>query len=135
MSILSECFLLDRGTGLAMKYEWQSNTDMFAHSRTHAHTNPCVHIHARTDRYAWPFIHAVDWKKLEIPEYPFIVAVPMDLTKVEARLFDGFYPNASAFARDVCLTFENAKTFNAPEDKVSASAHASVSYLLLGTHQ
>ena len=86
---------------------------------THTHT----HTHTHTDRHAWPFIHAVDWKELKIPEYPFVVSIPMDLSKVESRLFDGFYPNAHTFARDVRLTFQNALTFNAPEDEVGARVH------------
>ena len=88
-------------------------------TRVHTHT----HTHTHTDRHAWPFIHAVDWKELKIPEYPFVVSIPMDLSKVESRLFDGFYPNAHTFARDVRLTFQNALTFNAPEDEVGARVH------------
>ena len=60
----------------------------------------------------------MDWRELAIPEYPFIVTTPMDLNKVESRLVDGFYQSAAAFARDVRLTFENALTFNAPDDEV-----------------
>jgi len=61
---------------------------------------------------AFPFVEAVDWKKLKIPDYPQIIKKPMDLGKVEKRLAAGHYSSMEDFASDVRLTFTNAKLYN-----------------------
>lgn len=61
---------------------------------------------------AFPFNEAVDWKKLKIPDYPQIIKRPMDLGTVEKRLNANHYHGIDDFAREVRLTFTNAKTYN-----------------------
>merc|ERR1711907_279533 len=61
---------------------------------------------------AFPFLEAVDWKKLKIPDYPHIIKKPMDLGKVEKRLAQNHYASVEEFASDVRLVFTNAKTYN-----------------------
>jgi len=61
---------------------------------------------------AFPFNEAVDWKKLNIPDYPKIIKKPMDLGKIEKRLAQGHYNAVDEFASDVRLVFTNAKTYN-----------------------
>merc|ERR1719331_352257 len=61
---------------------------------------------------AFPFNEQVDWKKLNIPDYPKIIKKPMDLGKVDKRLGQGNYNSPEEFASDVRLVFTNAKTYN-----------------------
>ena len=60
-----------------------------------------------------PFREPVDWKELELFDYPVIVQHPMDLGSVKRRLeSSNYYPNAATAARDIRLIFENCKTYN-----------------------
>jgi len=61
---------------------------------------------------AFPFNEAVDWKKLNIPDYPKIIKKPMDLAKVDKMLSQGHYKELDDFAKDVRLVFTNARTYN-----------------------
>jgi len=61
---------------------------------------------------AFPFNEPVDWKQLNIPDYPKIIKVPMDLGKIEKRLSQGHYTTLDNFVADVKLVFTNAKTYN-----------------------
>ena len=40
----------------------------------------------RQNKYAWPFYKPVDWKALNLPDYPQIVKNPMDLSTIEKKL-------------------------------------------------
>ena len=71
---------------------------------------------------SWPFLEKVDWIKLNMPEYCFVVNQPMDLHTVDTRLCDGMYKDADGFSRDVRLVFENALAFNDPQDAVHGLA-------------
>ena len=71
---------------------------------------------------SWPFLEKVDWIKLNMPEYCFVVNQPMDLHTVDTRLCDGMYKDADGFSRDVRLVFENALAFNDPQDVVHGLA-------------
>ena len=59
-----------------------------------------------------PFNEPVDWKGLNLPDYPLIVTKPMDLGTVRDKLGNGKYANAEKFATDVRLVFANAMKFN-----------------------
>eukprot|EP01083_Nonionella_stella_P091292 255219_1 len=61
---------------------------------------------------AEPFVVPVDWKNLNLPDYPQIIKHPMDLGTIESNLSRGVYKNAFEFAKDVRLVWSNAKTYN-----------------------
>eukprot|EP00658_Telonema_sp_P-2_P084136 TRINITY_DN925_c0_g1_i1.p1 TRINITY_DN925_c0_g1~~TRINITY_DN925_c0_g1_i1.p1 ORF type:complete len:337 (-),score=97.01 TRINITY_DN925_c0_g1_i1:210-1220(-) len=60
----------------------------------------------------YPFLQAVDWKKLKIPDYPQIIQHPMDLSKIEKRMKEMQYNNADEFIDDMNLIWKNACTYN-----------------------
>jgi len=60
-----------------------------------------------------PFREPVDWKNLELFDYPKIVKKPMDLGTVKRKLERGQYPNANECASDIRLIWTNCKTYNA----------------------
>ncbi|KAI8069552.1 hypothetical protein BC940DRAFT_332086 [Gongronella butleri] len=70
-------------------------------------------------RDATPFIHPVDYVKLNIPDYPKIIQNPIDLTTIEQRLHANAYHQVSDFVADIRLLFNNCYKFNGPEAMVS----------------
>jgi hypothetical protein len=60
------------------------------------------------------FRHPVDWKGLNLPNYPQIIKKPMDLQTIETKLNRKQYANAFEFAEDMRLVWSNAKTYNQP---------------------
>ena len=61
---------------------------------------------------AGPFLMPVDWKALQLPQYPKMIKHPMDLGTVETKLVGGSYKTARDWADDVRLVWSNACTFN-----------------------
>eukprot|EP00466_Bigelowiella_natans_P014331 jgi/Bigna1/46205/estExt_Genewise1.C_30053 len=61
---------------------------------------------------AEPFRVPVDWKRLQIPDYPNIIKKPMDLGTITSKLERNLYMSADDFAEDVRLVWDNAKTYN-----------------------
>jgi len=61
-----------------------------------------------------PFNEPVDWKGLNLPDYPLIIRNQMDLGTVHKRLEVGKYATADKFAEDIRLVFKNAMTYNTP---------------------
>lgn len=69
-------------------------------------------------KFANIFAAPVDWKALNIPDYPNIIKNPMDLGTVMAKLDEGKYDSVDSFVEDVQLIWNNAKTFNPPKTDV-----------------
>ena len=61
-----------------------------------------------------PFNEPVDWKGLNLPDYPLIIRQQMDLGTVQEKLEAGKYSVADKFAEDIRLVFKNAMTYNTP---------------------
>merc|ERR1719474_1801645 len=61
-----------------------------------------------------PFNEPVDWKGLNLPDYPLIIRHQMDLGTVQSKLEGGKYGSADKFAEDIRLVFKNAMTYNTP---------------------
>ncbi|ORX63147.1 Bromodomain-containing protein [Hesseltinella vesiculosa] len=70
-------------------------------------------------RDAAPFLHPVDYVKLNIPDYPNIIKTPIDLTTIEHRLHANEYLDVGDFVMDIRLLFNNCYKFNGPEAMVS----------------
>ncbi|OAD78555.1 hypothetical protein PHYBLDRAFT_130768 [Phycomyces blakesleeanus NRRL 1555(-)] len=70
-------------------------------------------------RDAAPFLHPVDYVKMNVPDYPKVVRHPMDLTTVDRKLSRGQYVDVDAFVADVRLVFNNCYKFNGPEAMIS----------------
>ena len=60
-----------------------------------------------------PFREPVDWKNLDLYDYPKIVKKPMDLGTVKRKLERSQYSNANECAADIRLIWTNCKTYNA----------------------
>ncbi|KAG0498008.1 hypothetical protein HPP92_002699 [Vanilla planifolia] len=73
-------------------------------------------------QYAWVFNSPVDVVKLNIPDYFTVIKQPMDLGTVQSKIASGVYSSPLDFAFDVRLTFNNAMTYNPPENGVHVMA-------------
>mmetsp|Transcript_19754 Transcript_19754/g.42000 ORF Transcript_19754/g.42000 Transcript_19754/m.42000 type:complete len:332 (-) Transcript_19754:391-1386(-) len=58
------------------------------------------------------FREPVDYVKLELADYPKVIAVPMDLGTVEKKILRGQYMSPEDYAHDVRLVWTNAITYN-----------------------
>ena len=60
-----------------------------------------------------PFLNPVDWKAMNLTDYPKVVKTPMDLGTVKAKLERGEYSSAKEFRHDTNLVWTNCMTYNA----------------------
>lgn len=60
------------------------------------------------------FREPVDWKFLELNDYPKLVKQPMDLGTIYGNVENNKYENTDQFAFDVRLVWGNAMTYNRP---------------------
>ena len=60
-----------------------------------------------------PFREPVDWRGLELYDYPEIITKMMDLGTVKRRLERGYYQTAHQVAEDIRLIWSNCMTYNA----------------------
>jgi len=60
-----------------------------------------------------PFREPVDWKGLELLDYPQIISKMMDLGTVKRKLDRGQYPTTHLVANDIRLVWSNCMTYNA----------------------
>lgn len=65
---------------------------------------------ARPD--AEPFAEPVDWRQLELYDYPEIVKEPMDLGTIKRRIERGHYETAAQCADDIRLVWRNCMEYN-----------------------
>lgn len=61
-----------------------------------------------------PFLEPVDWRGLELWDYPTVVKKMMDLGTIKRKLERGQYANAAACAADIRLVWSNCQLYNAP---------------------
>ncbi|KAI5077448.1 hypothetical protein GOP47_0007272 [Adiantum capillus-veneris] len=73
--------------------------------------------------YAWIFLQPVDAVKLNLPDYHKIITNPMDLGTVKQKLERNEYTSLQQFAKDVRLTFANAKKYNPKDQDPHFMAH------------
>lgn len=76
----------------------------------------------RKHKDATPFLDPVDWKALDIPDYPTIIKRPMDLGTVMQRLEANEYNSASELAEEINLVWNNAMTYNMDDSWIHKSA-------------
>lgn len=67
---------------------------------------------------AWPFLRPVDWKTLQLDDYPLVVTEPMDLKTAGKKLKARQYKSPASFWRDVNLIWSNCKKFNSDSAEV-----------------
>lgn len=61
------------------------------------------------------FTAPVDWKALNLPQYPKLIKQPMDLGTAQEKLLKREYKLLEDFANDIRLVVKNAMIFNGPE--------------------
>jgi len=76
----------------------------------------------RKHKDATPFLDPVDWKALDIPDYPTIIKRPMDLGTVMQRLDANEYNSAHELAEEINLVWNNAMTYNMDDSWIHKSA-------------
>lgn len=69
-----------------------------------------------------PFREAVDWRELELFDYPTIIKKPMCLRLVKSNAEKHVYKTPSEAASDMRLVYSNAMTYNAPGSKMYQTA-------------
>ena len=78
----------------------------------------------KVNKYSWPFHKPVDWKALNLPDYPTIVKNPMDLHTVTEKLGgvdakgDRTYQTPLQMREDMRLIFDNCRLYNQPGQDV-----------------
>jgi hypothetical protein len=70
------------------------------------------------------FREPVNWKALNLFDYPKIITNPMDLSTIKSNFDDGLYQTSSDLAFDMRLVFFNAMTYNPTGSKVYAHARS-----------
>ncbi|KAL8478575.1 hypothetical protein ACS0TY_030456 [Phlomoides rotata] len=75
-----------------------------------------------SQKNAWLFNKPVDVVAHNIPDYFNVIKHPMDLGTVKSKLQSNKYTSPMQFAADVRLTFNNAMTFNPPDNLVHGYA-------------
>ena len=75
------------------------------------------------------FLEPVDWKALELFDYPEIVKNPMDFRTITEKLAARRYSSPAGFKDDVRLTFQNCCLYNsAPENEYRLAAEELSAY-------
>ncbi|KAL9546571.1 hypothetical protein MBANPS3_006606 [Mucor bainieri] len=116
--------LLDRGKGIKKQSRANSlspSTPIGKTNMTRDQIKYCGAImrNLKKHRDAAPFLHPVDYVKLNVPDYPKVIKYPMDLTTVDKKLNSGEYDNVEDFISDIRLVFMNCYKFNGPEAMIS----------------
>eukprot|EP00665_Eupelagonemidae_sp_cell47_P000112 gene111-7904_t len=70
----------------------------------------------------WLFEVPVDWKLLQIPDYPDVVTNPMDLGTAKAKLEASKYSSVADFVADIELIWQNAIDYNGEESEMGEVA-------------
>ena len=68
------------------------------------------------------FLDAVDYQTLNLPDYPEIIAHPMDLGIVSYKLEVGLYRTMEEVCADLQLIWDNCRTYNAPKSLIVRNA-------------
>jgi hypothetical protein len=64
------------------------------------------------DANAEVFLEPVDWKAMDLPDYPDIVKNPMDLSTVRKNLNAGVFGSVDEFVAQIQLIWDNCKLYN-----------------------
>jgi hypothetical protein len=67
---------------------------------------------------AEPFKDPVDWKALDLQDYPKIVKRPIDLTSIKDALNKKKYETYDQFFSDIQLIWDNCKSYNIAESEI-----------------
>ena len=71
-------------------------------------------------RYSFPFLEPVDWKDLELDDYPLVIKNPIDLGTIKQKLDEKkYWADPTQFLRDLTLMFDNCYHYNEPTSDVS----------------
>lgn len=116
--------LLDRGKGIKKQSRANSLSPSTAICKTNMTRDQIKYCGAimrnlKKHRDAAPFLHPVDFVKLNVPDYPQVIKYPMDLTTVDKKLNSGEYDTVEDFISDIRLVFMNCYKFNGPEAMIS----------------
>ncbi|KAK3839214.1 MAG: hypothetical protein JOS17DRAFT_670950, partial [Linnemannia elongata] len=74
---------------------------------------------ATNHKHAGPFLHPVDWKAMNLPNYPLLIKNPMDYSTIGKKVKTGQYSSMDAFADDIRLVTQNCVNFNGLDHPIS----------------
>jgi bromodomain-containing factor 1 len=117
--------LLDRGKGSKKQSRANSpSPSISAASKTNMTRDQIRYCGAimrnlKKHRDAVPFLHPVDYVKLNVPDYPKVIKHPIDLTTIDKKLNNAAYDTVEEFISDIRLVFKNCYKFNGPEAMIS----------------
>ena len=75
------------------------------------------------DKKALGFLEPVDYKGLQLFDYPTIIKHPMDLGTCKKKLLNGEYKIFQELMDDLNLIWENCRTYNLPESDIVKCAN------------
>ena len=87
-----------------------------------------LHMKMQSNKFAQPFMHPVDPVALHIPDYFDIIKNPMDFGTIYQRLISGKISTEAEYVRLMELVFDNALTYNKPQDDVAFMAQELQTY-------
>eukprot|EP00658_Telonema_sp_P-2_P026657 TRINITY_DN20785_c0_g1_i4.p1 TRINITY_DN20785_c0_g1~~TRINITY_DN20785_c0_g1_i4.p1 ORF type:complete len:305 (+),score=94.65 TRINITY_DN20785_c0_g1_i4:31-945(+) len=99
---------------------WSSLTDASAHPEWRNRCSELL-VELKKQPEAGFFLMPVDWRALNLPDYPIIIKQPMDLFTAEQKLRDS-YTCPNDFVSDIRLIWKNALTYNQPESAAAKMA-------------
>lgn len=70
------------------------------------------------DPKALPFMEPVDWKALDLQDYPKIVKRPIDISTIKETLKNKKYETYDQFFGDIQLIWDNCKNYNIAESEI-----------------
>lgn len=76
------------------------------------------------------FLDPVDWKALQLYDYPSIVKRPMDLSTVKKNLSKNKFKTLDAFLADIDLIWKNCKDYNQVESPIYEQAAIMEKYFI-----
>jgi len=78
----------------------------------------------KKDKNSYAFLEPVDYKGLNLIDYPVIIKKPMDLSTISEKLEDNKYENIEEVYEDIQLIWDNCKKYNLEGSTVYKNAQA-----------
>ncbi len=78
----------------------------------------------KKDKNSYAFLEPVDYKGLNLIDYPVIIKKPMDLSTISEKLEDNKYDNIEEVYEDIQLIWDNCKKYNLEGSTVYKNAQA-----------
>ena len=68
------------------------------------------------------FLHPLDYRRLGLYDYPYVVRTPIDLTSILTWLSQCLYNSIDDFLQDILLVLDNCRAYSLPKSQMSKNA-------------